>query len=665
MDAKEQNDEGEQKLKYLNVDISSSLVGDHGMKSFIDKIFPRTDGGVDKSSKTGEQKINLQTFTLSARMNLLTPFSISYLFNRMVEIGKHNNMKYLQSTKSIENLVDIDGNLTTTEETVANSTNNKEAAQESEELASDIPFLFVHSLDIGLNDIGMHGSEISKVMDDADVTAQQRLFFKSLQVLIGSQTSCPNTLRMDSCGLGPPACRSIGKGIIDGAKVILDEKTELEDSIEEVRCHKKLKELYLNGNDAIGDAGAAAIAAALRTSNRLPKMKTNSNQTTCQPDSLLPVLEHLDLSSCGIGDTGAEALALAIEGSPGCIKSLNLRNNKITDEGAMALGRAIKISCKKNRSCGLVELDLSNNPKISCQGVTDLAHAFGNGSIKHLSIRSCSIGADGSSALGRALVHLASTNVLDSLSKIDISGNMLGTQSKPKKSTAYSASLLRSKASASFNSHMSFIGNKLKKGLKDVGFDMSGAISESDDDQESNNYNIDERATSRCGIRAFSDSIIDELEESLKDNNVDKNKGNYGDDAEQNCKKILIGLRMCSLDDGASDSLAAAVLAMKENLHTDLLVDITMNSAIENYESIIALQHGSQGSWTELLDEMSTKYTEIREALRIARKRAVEELNNAAARDEAEAIMSGAFYNNDEDYSDYYDLPQYDDGDNY
>jgi hypothetical protein len=57
--------------------------------------------------------------------------------------------------------------------------------------------------------------------------------------------------------------------------------------------------LHLTRNEAIGDAGAAALSAPIQ-------MVTSKNEG-------VTVFAVLDLSGCGIGDTGAEALAIAWE----------------------------------------------------------------------------------------------------------------------------------------------------------------------------------------------------------------------------------------------------------------------------------------------------------------------------------------------------------------
>jgi len=68
--------------------------------------------------------------------------------------------------------------------------------------------LLVSSLDIGLNDLGYPGPDVTN--DAMQRQEQQRSFAKSIRTFIESP-NCPSTLRMDSCGIGPPTCRAIGK----------------------------------------------------------------------------------------------------------------------------------------------------------------------------------------------------------------------------------------------------------------------------------------------------------------------------------------------------------------------------------------------------------------------------------------------------------------------
>ena len=138
--------------------------------------------------------------------------------------------------------------------------------------------------------------------------------------------------------------------------------------------------LHLCGNEAIGDAGTVALAAAIRS---------------CKNGT---VLDELDLSSCNVGDAGAEALALAFKG----VKSLDLSNNKISDDGASAIGRSLLES-----ECCCNCIDLSNNHDIGDTGAADIAAALEHGAIRTLSMRSCQVHADGAKAFGESLVGLS------------------------------------------------------------------------------------------------------------------------------------------------------------------------------------------------------------------------------------------------------------------
>ena len=114
----------------------------------------------------------------------------------------------------------------------------------------------------------------------------------------------------------------------------------------------------MSGNPNIGDAGVAAVAAAIKVAPRRPisspllhssttSTATNSeskqeNKDNSPPsNALLPTLETLDVSSCQVGDAGAASLAIALRGNAGCIQCINLSHNCITDQGAIMLGRVL------------------------------------------------------------------------------------------------------------------------------------------------------------------------------------------------------------------------------------------------------------------------------------------------------------------------------------
>jgi len=148
--------------------------------------------------------------------------------------------------------------------------------------------------------------------------------------------------------------------------------------------------LHLTKNERIGDAGAAALSAAIRS--------------IASKNKDVVVFDVLNLSACGIGDTGAEALAIALEDHPAAVKHLILSNNHISDDGAAILGRALTRS--KHEVVQLKTLDLSNNNGIGDAGARALAHTVEQGSIGKLILRSCHVRADGMNVFAKVLKTL-------------------------------------------------------------------------------------------------------------------------------------------------------------------------------------------------------------------------------------------------------------------
>ena len=108
-------------------------------------------------------------------------------------------------------------------------------------------------------------------------------------------------------------------------------------------------------------------------------------------------LLHLDLSYNKIGDEGATALAKALEGNT-TLKKLILFSIQISDEGATALAEAMK------GNTTMQTLYLSFN-QISDKGATALAKAMkGNTTLQKLDLGSNQISDEGATALGQALM---------------------------------------------------------------------------------------------------------------------------------------------------------------------------------------------------------------------------------------------------------------------
>lgn len=366
--------------------------------------------------------------------------------------------------------------------------------------------------------------------------------------------------------------------------------------------------LHLCGNPDVGDAGIAAMAAAIRSS---------------PPETL--VFDVLDLSACDVGDAGAEALALALESNPGCIRHLDLSNNNIGNDGAAAISRALESS-----STGIEVLNLDNNPDIGNAGASALADTIGV--VKELlSLRSCSVQADGMEAFGKAL-----KSRLTGPLQLDLSGNPVGILRKKKKEKKYSASALKSKASATTASYMNFIGKKIQSGLKDVGLDgivgNLGPTDESDDDEEARTGVSDSKqpeetdpSKARCGAKAFASAVIEA----------------DGDGKKSAPVVCRLGMRRCFLDQGAADALAATIRHAKEHCAIELLIDATLNTVLED-NMVDALR----GEDTYTLEGMSDRHMEALEVLRAAEERAEAAANAARQRQQEE--WEQAYFDDDD-----------------
>ncbi len=359
--------------------------------------------------------------------------------------------------------------------------------------------------------------------------------------------------------------------------------------------------LRFRGNKAIGDAGTVALAAALR----LAKGHENENDSH-------HVLEELDLSSCGVCDTGAEALALAIALNPHCLRRLDLSNNKISDPGASALGRAL---IDANRCSGTIfeEIILDNNQGITDVGAAALAEALASGSVTSISLRSCSVQAQGSAAFGKALVSLANCNIQFNDVRLDLSGNHFGTQKIAKKRGA--AGRLRDKAST----NIKFLGQSLYGAAKRFSTETMGITADTDDDEEimgglieDDEEDIYSDKLQSCGGCAFARELIDSMKSVVAP------------------LKISVGMRQCCLDDGAIDALSASILGVGMN---ELSIDVSMNSADDSI--VHELKHAKRDS--SVLAEMAQRHLEFMDRVANARQR------RSDSEDEDAAINFGSY----------------------
>ena len=475
------------------------------------------------------------------------------------------------------------------------------------------------------------------VSDVAETTE----FHSTVEKLIADHNACPTELCFDQCSLGPAFCRALGKGLIH--RHVQDEEGENPTGTKDIPPLS----LSLSGNPEIGNAGTAAVAAALRTIATTSGGEESSESKT--------VLEKLDLSCCGIGDAGVEALALAIEDGCGA-RVLDLSNNRLQDAGVAAVGRAIALA----EGDTVRVLDLSNN-EVGVAGCTALMVAMGKGRLQEVRLRSCHIHADAAEVVGKGLRSILLQKKVSKLD-VDLSGNPLGVlRGKNKKDGGkYSASRLKSTATATATSYM----NLLKKGLKDVGMDtmLGGTSVESDDDEEEklpgeDNSGEDEDSSSefakkRCGAKAMTNAF-------LKDLQVTSSKSSP---VPISCR-VGLGLRHCFFDHEAADALAAMLVMSKDRYGADISIDVAMNPVLE--EEMVHALHGG-GPDDDRLHEMAERYMDVMEALQEAQERAAEARAVARTRARPQASRRkerSSLYEEDEDDDIGYAIPDYDDDD--
>ncbi len=397
--------------------------------------------------------------------------------------------------------------------------------------------------------------------------------------------------------------------------------------------------MYLSGNPKIGDAGTAAIAAALRTIGATySPLDANNNEN----EQKYYILQVLDLSSCNIGDAGIEALALALSDGNYIVQHLDLSHNDISDHGATLIANALLKLTRRGRKSrrmednveghtGLCNLCLDNNPKIGDSGATALASCIAVGSLTKLSLRSCSIQAQGITAFSKALIELSSASspmLLDESIHLDFSGNKFGIfkpHRKKKTATSSISDFAATKAAYFSQKLTSTFAGVRRSGTAFLGDSSAESDAEEDNDMDSmtdmgKNMNARIRSTSSpCGARSFAEPFVT----NASTTNVPRFP-----------TPCFIGMRHCALDYGAIDALAAAVLHAKEYYRVNFSVDISLNS------------HLSDDWRTESLDvnhpklsEMATRYTNAIEAMKISQKRAKALERASADRQRAEAVF--------------------------
>lgn len=593
----------------LDVDVSCSNLDDDAVNSLVEGILDINDG-------TSETVLNLKL-----EMNRISPLGASKVFDLLV--GESNN-KVEEANETIDESLMADNSDESPLEASSVQDNNTTATNASHEettisAAAAKPPLRIGKLDLSYNDIGGEGTN----PPSAQLLNSVRRFFENEHY-----STIPNILLLESCGIGAAFCRSIGRGICNAY-----EKSQIQSDLYRPSI------LRIGGNPNIGDAGAVALAAAFRMAT---SDDNNGGDGT--------IMEELDLSSCNIGDVGAEAIALALACNPSSLKRLDLSNNKITDVGAIALGRALIESRERTSRFALDQIILDNNVGIGDDGAAVLAKAVSSGAVRSVHLRSCSIHAEGVAEFAKALVEMINHSKIRQFQSvqidIDISGNHFGiSKPKKKKGAAYSASLLRDKAS----SNIKFIGKSLQSRIKG-GFGLGMTTAESDDDEEemgnvmgeilSDDEDFEEiasdrlKAIARCGARLFSSEILN----TASERSVQKQT------SEDARLQILIGMRQCFLDNGAIDALAAVkVFANKAGTIT-LSIDIAMNAGIDD-ATITALM-GDEDE--ELLSSFAERHSN--EMKRILE---AEERRSAAAEVASARVQDGTFVEVDNLFDDF------------
>ncbi|KAL7520861.1 hypothetical protein ACHAWX_006291, partial [Stephanocyclus meneghinianus] len=658
-DVREVNEGSAGSSTVLDIDVSSSRLGDDAIASLVERLVPtlhETIGGEIK------RKVFLK---LALGMNRLTPSGASKLFDCLSNSGLNtatvesenttdddmhlsDNTTNDQSTKSAAALQDgtVELNNQTPLPSSGNTTHNAsmqrphdvEVLHPKQTQTSDL-IIELEELDLSFNDIGGHGTQ-SMGLDL--VNSARILFERGFNCSIANNAFLvPRVLAMENCGIGPAFCRSIGRGILNAFETRRYSKHPCRPSV-----------LRIGGNQAIGDQGVVAIAAALRLAVPNWDGEVDVKDDNCIQHNLL---EELDLSSCNVGDAGAEALALALAFNPRCLSKLDLSNNQITDVGAKTIGRAlveahqINLLRRGRSNFVLEEIVLDNNVQIGDGGAIAFAEAITCGAIRSISLRSCSIKAGGAAAFGKAISSLSkqrsSLHDRSIQLHVDLSGNAFGIKSaKKKKGAAYSAGLLRDKAS----SHISYIGKTLQKGwkegLKGAGVSI-GVTVESDDDDEklsvmgglidTEDDREDEKlfeATARCGARSFSAEIL-----------KGENGGQIVHEEEAGQLSVSVAMRRCSLDDGAIDALSAAVTDMMKNSGSRLVIDVSMNSVEPRTMAALLREENEE----KLLLFMAKRHMTALAVMNEARERAALAAEASMARADMEGKFGGFLFNED------------------
>lgn len=474
----------------------------------------------------------------------------------------------------------------------------------------------------------------------ADSKSQIKSFHLALQNILVHRNSKIEDLHLNCCGIGPATCRALAKALMNRFETF----EYINGNESSPVIHRPPVSLYLLNNRDIGDSGAAAMAAAIRSI-------VDTRRDT-------PVLDTLDLSGCDIGDIGIEAFALAFEDAvaPVMIRRLLLCHNRITDQGALALGRVLH----RNVDGSELQIDLSNNPSVTDRGITTLLSAVEKGCVSNLILRSCSIQADGAELVGKTLRSIAlSSQRRDRTVVIDLSGNPIGIlRGKTDKGKMYSAGAIKSKASATASAYVSQGLSFLKKGLGSVGVTLGPEGDDEEEEQQQASDAVedsDKGKSMRCGFKSLANAFIE------YDQDV-----HPSDESVSAVKNVVLGLRRTFCDTAGADALAAMIMATKDQYQgLNLKLELDLNPVVED-----GLVNALYGHDDELLTEMSDRHNEAMEVLRQVHERAVaaakvletHRRKAVAASSQFDPYDNDDYESRDETYDDHDDEPEFKDG---
>jgi Ran GTPase-activating protein (RanGAP) involved in mRNA processing and transport len=193
----------------------------------------------------------------------------------------------------------------------------------------------------------------------------------------------------------------IGEGGATGDKIVADglvanagltklsvadnELVTVDAIAEALKCNTSLIELDLSSN-GIGDSGASAMAGVLRNNTTLCRLQLHDNGIGSEGGKALGdalvhnrTLTHLGISGNQLGASGAEHIAQGLRSNTS-LKHIDLANNAITLDGAVAVAGVLESGSR------LGSLDMSSNP-LGSRGVGALVRSLeANDQLSQLSL---------------------------------------------------------------------------------------------------------------------------------------------------------------------------------------------------------------------------------------------------------------------------------------